>query len=247
MVWLRRFFYLLLGVLTLAVCVVLTMPVRFALDHVGAPPGVSLSHVRGNLVGGRAGLLFNPPFGLPAQADVEWRWCPGLNPIVWCLGVEAPPMRGTTVVAWSPPRALALSEGVFEARLERRSLPFGKVTLPLSANLRVALDEARFAGGSWLPQSLRARAALEELATDLFTAGDFQADLASDDNGGLAARVRGGGEFFQMKGDAALAADRSYRYQLDVETDQDLVRDFLAARGKANDKGGYRLSGDGKF
>ena len=247
MVWLRRFGYLLLGVLTLAVCVVLTMPLRFALDYAGAPPGVALAHVRGNLVEGRAGLLLNPPAGLPARADVGWRWCPGLNPIVWCLKVEAPPVRGETVAAWSPPRALALREGVFEARFDRRPLPFGRVTLPLSANLRVVLDEARFAGGGWLPQSLRARAALDDVATDLFAAGDFQADLATADDGGLAARVRGGGELFRMKGDAALAADLGYRYQLDFETDEDLVRDFLAARGKANDKGGYRLSGAGKF
>ncbi len=247
MVWLRRFFYLLLGVLVLAACVVLTMPVRFALDHAGAPPGVSLAHVRGNLVGGRAGLLFNPPPGLPARADVGWRWCPGLNPIVWCLEVEAPPVRGKVVAAWSPPRALRLSEGVLEARLERRPLPLGKITLPLSANLRLALDEARFALGGWLPQSLRARAVVEDVATDLFSAGDFQADLASDENGGLGARVRGGGELFRVNGDAALAADLGYRYQLDVDTDNDLVRDFLAQRGKANDKGGYRLSGDGGF
>jgi len=59
--------------------------------------------------------------------------------------------------------------------------------------------------------------------------------------------VRGGGEMFQLAGEASLAADRSYRYQLDFETDQELVRDYLSSRGKANDKGGYRLSGDGRF
>lgn len=247
MVWLRRFFYLLLGVLALAVCVVLTMPLRFALDHAGAPPGVSLAHVRGNLVEGRAGLLFHPPPGLPTRADVGWRWCPGLNPVIWCLEVEAPPVRGKVLAAWSPPRALRLSEGAIEARLERQPLPLGRIALPLSANLRLALDEARFAPGGWLPQSLRARVAVEDVATDLFSAGDFQADLASDENGGVAARVRGGGELFRVNGDAALAADLGYRYQLDVDTDNDLVRDFLAQRGQANDKGGYRLSGDGGF
>ena len=248
MVWMRRFLYLLLAALTLAVCLVLTMPMRFAVDYFGAPPALGLEHVRGNLVEGRAGLVFNPPPGLPARADVAWHWCPGFpNPLAWCVNADASPLRVETVAMWSPPRAVVLSGGMIEAKLDRQPLPFGRVTLPLSAHLRIMIDTARFAPGGFLPQALQGRAAIEDLSTDLFNAGNFDADIASDENGGFAASVRGGGEMFKITGEAALAADRSYRYQLDFETDQDLVRDYLSSRGKANDKGGYRLSGAGKF
>lgn len=248
MAWVRRFLYLLLAALTLAVCLVLTMPVRFAVDRFGAPPVIGLANVRGNLVEGRAGLAFNPPPGLPSRADVAWRWCPGFpNPLAWCLSADAGPLRAETVARWSPPLAVSLAGGVVEAELNRQPLPLGVVTLPLSANVRLVIDAARFAPGALLPQTLQGRAAIEDLSTDLFNAGNFSADIASDENGGFTARVQGGGEMFQLAGEASLAADRSYRYQLDFETDQDLVRDYLSSRGKANDKGGYRLSGDGKF
>ncbi|WP_432695293.1 hypothetical protein ACQUQP_12130 [Marinobacterium sp. YM272] len=94
-----------------------------------------------------------------AWVDLNWHWCPGLNPFSWCVNLGGGTVNGEGKVS------LAL-EGLeihdLQLALSADSVKFKPLTTRLvSADL--ALDDAIISYGTWLPVQMQGRALINRL------------------------------------------------------------------------------------
>jgi len=244
-------FFVLLSLVALSL--VATVPLRFALDNLPLPPlPVQINHVQGTVVDGRARLTMKnlalpPPIAAQLETlTIAWRWCPsfdtGLSAV--CLETHTELVHGTFAVAVSPVAA-ELHNVELQANLQQLPIPIANQSLNTSGRLQLSLLNIAVPYRSRLPSQVHGNVILEGLIVGIFNLGDFNIDLSSDENATLSAAVTGSGELVDVQGIATLNQDYQYRYSVDIESGNTLVRNFLASRGQDNGRGGYRLAKTG--
>jgi len=236
-----------------ALSFVATMPLRFAIDHLPIPAlPVQINHVQGTLVNGRAMLMMkNLPLPPAIGAKLEtlmlaWEWCPsfatGLLSV--CIEADTELAQGVFTVALSP-TATQLHNVSLQSELKKLSVPIANRPTDLSGRLQLSLMRLTLPFSTRLPSQVQGDVILQNLTVGIFELGNFDIDLSSNENETLTADIKGEGSLLSVQGIANLNREQQYRYSLDIESGNTLVRNFLSSRGQANDQGGYRLAKTG--
>ncbi len=254
--WLKRTLFVLFLLSAFGVIAFLTMPVQFVALQLGLPDGIRVGNLSGTVWSGSATeLAYQGKVALlPDKVltmDVDWQWCPGLSlgPTAMCVRARSPSLSSEGTVAYS------LFGGTVEARDARINAQIdGPLNLgPLKTRLKGA-GEVHLELLSLDPKDtrlligLRATGSLKGLQAHKFDLGDYQWRAGLSEDVGLTSDFGGGGDRFMIKGRASLdPADRSYRYTVDMKTEDLGLIELLKTKAKKSKGDTLTFSGDGKF
>lgn len=215
------------------------------------PPIVGVSALSGTLLSGQAGALTLR--GRPALTDLQWT----MQPVSLLWGrthfhVESrdPQLlldaRVSSGLGGTRVRDLKLN-GNLRALLAAAGQPF--VPVDGQAGLDLALLKLMAGWPSDIDGTLRLMNLSWTLARDPLALGDFQAELARDEDDltALITSLRGP---LDLNGDARLRADRSYELHLQLKPKADaapMVLNLVRSLGPADAQGYHHIRRQGQF
>lgn len=262
---LPRITFLLLLVVLLFGAALMTVPIKMLTEQLAVqlpPNAVTLS---GSLSEGNGRI--NPPNPSLAPFSpfaVYWQWCPSSGLTAWCvsaksLAVDAH-IEGVLTI-WLD--HITLSESKLFANLTRmRLLPKGLFAKAIGAKLRGNITKASIAYDDFFPREVEANLTLNNLRISDIKLGNYRAVLRSDEKSTLSIRGQGrGGDIKNLNGKllltplAKLTFDKAaskkarvgYRYELNANSNNPLLKGMLAIAGKRSNSGGYVMGGKGKW
>ncbi len=250
----KRLLFLLLLVVLLLGAFAASVPLRFMVDNavVALPKGIS--DLRGAIAKGSVRLdVATLPAARPIAAslpsiDIAWQWCPGI-PDLAALCVQARSSAADVglagALAWSPFGA-TISAASLTGNIDNFPVKTSRASLPVSMQMKMSLDNARFASGALFPQDVRGRIALQKLTIAGYDLGDFNAALASDEQGRIGIRLQGKGELIRTVVGTAGVTAKGWDYDITVKTEDTIVRSFLERRGKPS-AAGFQLTAKGNW
>ncbi|MBC6414562.1 MAG: type II secretion system protein N [Chromatiales bacterium] len=242
---------LLILLLLVVLSVAVTVPLRFIADNTPDLP-LAINDVRGTIGNGTLTLQLSH---LPVPPEVSaklktlivaWRWCPSLDTGIsaMCMEADTELIQGafTTVISTVAAQFYDVS---LTSRLSDIPVPTAAGTTEISGAIQLSLSDIIIPLTASFPTSLQGELMLQDVVVGLFQLGDFAIGLSSDENASLIADITGGGELFTAQGTATLNQDGKYRYNIDVESENAMLRSFLSQQGQVNNTGGYRLAKTG--
>ena len=245
----KKILLTLLLVLLVALSIALTTPLRFVMEHTGAPSlPVRIGHLQGTIIAGRSQIALPLKFtNKTLEVGLAWDWCPSVwAPLTWCVAADSELIRGTAAVAGGLSNTIAFRQLSAVLDLDSQPLIIGNQQIGIGGRAEVLRANLDLPLDSYFPQNLEGEVIVKNLATRLFKLGDFRIALISESDTSVVATLQGGGDSLTLKGGrASLRNDWQYQYNLEVESGQTLLRNLLSAVGKANAKGGYRLAKTG--
>ena len=251
--WIAKILSLLVLLLLITLSLVATVPLRFIADHLPELPlPVQVNDARGTIVNGSATLLlqslpFSPAINSKIKTlSVAWHWCPsfkvGLSAV--CVEADTELAQGAFTTVLSP-SATELYDVSLVGEIKRLPITMANYKTEISGDIQLSLLAVVVPFSMPFPSYIQGEIILQDVVANIFNLGNFNLDLSSNENEELSANITGNGELFSVQGIAGLNKDGQYRYNIDVQSEHTLVRNFLSRQGKANDKGGYRLAKTG--
>lgn len=241
----------LLGSVTLVLALVLRVPAEQVLHRMSLPQGTGLAGVSGTLFHGSA---TQARLGGVHVGELRWRWLPGAL-LGAGLGLKLDsggevPFSADVVI-----RPLGYRIADLTGRIPVQRLGALQERLPLPAPLEgaVALEAVSLSGDDAYPTqaSGTVRVLGLRLAAPLdIDLGDFEAQLSSAEDAGMAARVRDRGGPLDLQGRLDLAADGGWRMQASIGARPDApesIGQALGFVGPAGPDGRRRMDLSGRF
>ena len=255
-VWLKRFFYLSGLFLIIGAMMLITMPVQFMVIQWGMPQAVQAGTIAGTLQSGRVSdFVYSRRLGQinleQVPVDIAWNWCPDLSHgvLTWCVEAESSLARGEGRVSYA---LLAKEYRVFDTGLnlyvQGYPVNFKGVRSELKGMGSVRLKELSLDSGGAYLKRLVAEGEWRRIGASEFELGDYLWRASLEPGGVLMSDFDGGSEDFNVRGQASLDPEKkTYRYSVDVMTDNIALAGFLkGSAGKSGD-GVFTLSGEGRF
>lgn len=253
---LKRLLFLLLAVVLLLGAFFASVPLRFIVDNAVIAPSRGVSALRGTIIKGSARLKVAtlPSARLVAASlpslDIAWRWCPGIGngPAALCLQVQSNAVDASLngVLAWSP-FGTTFSNASLVGSMDNFPVKTGLALAPVSMQIKMSLDNARFVPGNLFPQDVRGQLAVQKAAVVGYELGDFNAALASDEQGRIGIRLQGKGELIEKVVGTAGATAKGWDYDVTVQTQDSRMRGLLERYGGKPSAAGVQLTAKGSW
>ena len=253
--WIAKLLSLFIILLLIVISLTATIPLRFITDHSPKLPlPIQISDAQGTVVNGSLTLLLqNLP--LPAKVNsklqtlsVAWQWCPSFNIgfSAICIEADTELVQATFTTVLSTV-GTELYDVMLLSTLRRLPIPVANGETEVSGDIQLSLATIVIPFDAPFPSHIQGKIVLQDVIAGIFKLGNFYLDLSSSESAELRADINGSGELFNVQGMASLTQDGRYRYNIDVESENSLVRSFLSQQGQANDKNGYSLAKTGNL
>lgn len=216
-------------------------------------PAVKLYGLQGTVSAGQmSGLFINQH---PAFHDLHWQ----IKPAWLLLAHAAFHINSNNVqdILDGDVRLSPLGTATFNnvrASMDLKSLltAIGQPYLPIGGQVNLDLDTLQLKDN--LPTQATGHVIVHDMAWTLARPqamlGDFRADISTDNDNNILAKIASTAGTLDVKGDAKLATDKSYELHLQYRpkaTAEAMVRNLLSSSGAPDNQGWYHFDQRGKL